>query len=226
MNAVLKARPATDSILTYATDEDLEEVRQVFLRGDALKADVLHIQTALAVAIRNLDRHNFNALDRTRNAAARALGESVPADAPMGRSLFELRDESVGLQNRLVEAERAAEVHASDYRTAVYKLLRKCTERAAEDYAEATKKQAWAHLQLGVVQGLIGRVVDEIYWNKYIVPGSEHLAWLRGKSRMEEDGSGGPCLTYMSADRLSLVVKDATRELRSHLIELFGASPV
>src|SRR6185312_16623473 len=137
--------------------------------------------------MRNLDRYNFNALDRARNAAARALGESAPTDAEMGRSLFELRDESVGLQARLAEAEHAAELHASDYRTAVFKLLRKCTERAAEDYAEATKKQAWAHLQLGVVQGLIGRVVDEIYWSKYIVPGSDHLSALRGKGRLEDD---------------------------------------
>src|SRR5882724_5954403 len=120
MNAVLQQRPTSDTILTYATEQDLEEVRQVFLRGDALKADVLHIRTALGVAMRNLERHNFNALDRERNAAARALGESVPADAPAGRSVFELRDESVGLQTRLAEAERAAEFHATDYRAAVY----------------------------------------------------------------------------------------------------------
>ena len=125
-----------------------------------------------------------------------------------------------------MEAESVAKRHAGDYRTAVCQLLRKFAERAAEDYVEATKRQAWAHLQLGIVQGVIGRVVDAIYWDKYIVPGSDYLAALKHKGRLEDDGAGGPCLTYMSADRLSLGVKDATTALRQHLHELFGASPV
>jgi hypothetical protein len=215
-----------DSILTYATNEDIEEVRQIFLRGDALKADVSHIQTALAVTLRNIEGYNHNSIDRARNAAARALGEAVPADAPKGRSIADLREECLGLEARLVEAQKAADMHAGDFRAAVFRLLRKCAERAAEDYVEATKKQAWAHLQLGVVQGIISRVVDDLYWRKYIVPGSDHLAAMKGKGRIEDDASGGPCLTYMSADRLSLGVKDAARDLRSHLIELFGESPV
>jgi hypothetical protein len=226
MNAVLQAEVAKrDTILTYATEEDLEEVRQVFLRGDALQADVKHIRTALAVASRNLGSHNMNASDRAKIAAARALGESVPIMAHQ-RSLTSLQEEVTGLEARLAEAVAIAERHSGDYRTAVCQLLRKCAERAAEDYVEATKRQAWAHLQLGIVQSIIGRVVDELYWNKYTVPGSDHLAALKHKGRLEDDGSGGPCLTYMSADRLALGIKDAAKELRQHIYELFAASPL
>ncbi len=58
-------------------------------------------------------------------------------------------------------------------------------------------------MQLSVAEALIGRVVDYNYWSRYIVPGSDHLAALKNKSRMEDDNAGVPCLTYMSADKLS-----------------------
>jgi hypothetical protein len=87
MNAAPKEESAQlDTILNYATEEDLDAVREIFLRGDALQADVVNIQTALVVAARNLEKHQFNATDRIRNAAARALGESVPAGVAMSRT--------------------------------------------------------------------------------------------------------------------------------------------
>jgi hypothetical protein len=75
----------------------------------------------------------------------------------------------------------------------------------------ATERQACAHLQLGTVHGLIGRVVDESNWSKYIVPGNNYIAALKSKcGLLENEDVGGPCLTYMSADRLSLGIKAAT----------------
>ena len=189
------------------------------------QADVKHMQTALAMAMRNLERHKTNATDRIRNAAGRALGESVTAGVAMDRTLSDLQDEERGLLIRLQEAERTATRHAGDYRAAVCHLLRKCAERAADDYVDATKRQAWAHLHLGIVEDLIGRVVDARYWSKYMVPGSDYLTALKNKSRLEDDGSGTTCLTYMSADKLSLGAANAAKELRQQLREMFGASP-
>lgn len=227
MNAVLQIEPTKpDTILNYATDQELDQVRQIFIRGDALKADVIHIQIALGVTLRNLERNRTNVVDRMRNAAARALGESVHSGPAMERTLLDLQDEEKGLLVRLAEAENVAKKHAGDYRAAVCQLIRKCAERCAEDYVESTKRQAWAHMQLSIAEGLIGRVVDHAYWSKYIVPGSDHLNALKNKSRMEDDNAGVPCLTYMSADKLARGQKGAADELRQYLHALFGASPL
>lgn len=88
---------------------------------------------------------------------------------------------------------------------------------------EATQKQAWCNQQLSRVQAVAGAgspVVDLMYWGKYFVPGSDHLAALRGRSRQEWG-----LLACMSAERLSNQMRETQETLRKHCQELFGASP-
>lgn len=209
MSAVLQEEsPKHDSILNYATEKDLEEVRQIFLRGDSFHSDVSSIRTALGVASRKLEQQ--------QRYSPRQLTYTDKE---------KLKDEIEDLQHRLTVAEGIAEHHSGAYRVALIVLIRKCAEKAAADYVEATKKQAWAHLHLGVAQSLVGRVVDEIYWQKYIVPGSDYLSTLKNKCSLEDDNAGVPTLAYMSADKLSRGVKNASTELKQHIHELFGSSP-
>jgi hypothetical protein len=62
-------------------------------------------------------------------------------------------------------------------------------------------------------------------WNHCTVPGSDHLAALKGKSR-PEDGPNGLTLAYMSAYRLTLVAKGVMKAIRQKLAVLFGESPL
>lgn len=96
------------------------------------------------------------------------------------------------------------------------------------DYVEATKRQAWCHAHLSLANDVIGKyrqVVERVYWDKYLVPGSDYLAARRGKSR-DEDRGDGIVQAFVSADRLTLGAKGIRATLRQHVQDLFGESPI
>lgn len=215
----------THTILShYATAVEIEVIREIALRGEGLRSDVGHIAQALAGTRRKLQMRQQNTNERLRNAADRALGKPVAHVVPFGQTQLDLEDEEAGLLQRLKQAEQAEKGSHGAYKSALMPLLRKCGERCAEDYAEHTRQQAWCHQQLSVLEGVVGgRVVDYSYWSKYKVPGSDYLPALKHKSRLEDDAIG-PCMTFMSADRLAADMPRVTRELKQQCVELFGES--
>ena len=95
------------------------------------------------------------------------------------------------------------------------------TECCAEDYDKATREQAWCHQQLSIAHGLIGKVVDDGIWNRYLVPASSHLATLRKVAREEWSVP-----IIMSADRLSLSEQASRQKLVRAGEKLFSNWPL
>jgi hypothetical protein len=92
-------------------------------------------------------------------------------------------------------------------------------------YDKTTRTQAWCHQQLAVAQGLSAspthHLVDLVTWNKYFIPGSEHLPLLKKNFRIEWGH-----LVRMSADNLSVSAPKALQWLRDPGEALLGAWPL
>ena len=164
-------------------------------------------------------------LDADR-AAAIELGEPV-ADLPSRSGPYptQLQAQKIGLQNR---AEAAREVVADckgKFRAAVFELVRQCAVRCAQDFYDLSRQQAWCFLQLDIAQSLTGgsvhHLVDPMTWNKYLVPGSEHMEVLKRNSRVEFGH-----LVLMSADALRASSGSARKALQARGEALFGDWPL
>ena len=110
------------------------------------------------------------------------------------------------------------------FRAAVFELVRQCAVRCAQDFYDLSRQQAWCFLQLDIAQNLTGgpvhRLVDPMTWNKYLVPGSEHVELLKRHSRVEFGH-----VILMSADGLRASASPALKALQAHGEALFGDWP-
>jgi len=223
-----RTAPVRDQTLldVYASEEEIASVRATHDQIAVAEKAVTTIQTALTAVIGQIATANRSTGLDTARAAAIALGEPV-ADPPSrsGPLLTELQAQKIGLQNR---AEAAREVVADckgKFRAAVFDLVRQCATRCAQDYYDLSRQQAWCFLQLDIAQSLTGtsrhHLVDPMTWNKYLIPGSEHVEVLKRNSRVEFGH-----LVLMSADGLRASASPALKALKAHGEALFGDWPL
>jgi hypothetical protein len=227
MNAVVKPSPKEETLFSlYASEAEIAEVRNASEAIYIAEEKVEHVLSVLRTVNDQIRAaHRGRVVDYDR-AAAVALGEAQPAaEAPYaGLSISQLEQQQKGLERRADEAREQVTIMKGKFRAAIFELLRKCAERCAADYDEATRRQAWCYQQITLAQGFVGDykpLVDYMVWNRYVVPGSEHIPLLKQRSREE---NFLPLL--MSTDRVSLGLEAAKRGLAQHGRELFGEWPL
>lgn len=201
-------------ITRYAKPQELAAVEAA--RKAAADADQQweHIAAVLRDTQLAVQQASMRPSWRAEVAAARALGEAVPGHLPAppltGQSLTELQDQERGLKDRWRKSQDAAIAAHGKARALWMELLAECARRCMADYIQHTQQQAWCHLQIAAAQNVLGagaRIVDEISWNHYKVPGSEHVG--REHTQLEW---GLPMLA--SADRESLALPPLIHSLR------------
>lgn len=227
MNAMVKPSPKEETLFSlYATEAEIAEVRGASEAIYITEEKVEHILSVLNTVNSQIYAARRGKIIDYDRAAAVALGEAEPAaDAPYdGLSLAQLEQQQKGLEGRANDAREHVKTAKGKFRGAVHDLLRKCAERCAADYEEATRRQAWCYQQLTLAQGYVGDykpLVDHLVWNRYVVPGSDHIPLLKQRSRQE---NFLPLL--MSTDRVSLGLEAAKTGLARNGRELFGEWPL
>lgn len=229
-NTVLSAdaKPAvtdySDTIIgKYATSEDIATVQRELQGVRDAEADVERVLSACGTNTEKLQQARYRSVDRASRAAAVALGENVGALAS-GPTIMELEETQWGLTARLNEARALVDVHKGRARAAFVNLLTACAQRCADEYEVVTRQQARCHQQLGMVQGVLGnaaRLVDELTWNRYLVPGSPYLLKKHQQDTLEFGVS-----VLMSADQCGRAVSAARKKLREYTESLFGTWPL
>jgi len=210
----------------YASDDEIASVRAAHEHIAAAEQAVTTITTALTAVRAQIDTAHRSAAVDTDRAAAIALGEPVDAlPSRSGPSLTHLQAQRIGLEHRAEDARAVVADCKGKFRAAVFHLVRQCAIRCADDYYDFTRQQAWCFLQLDIAESLTGssvhHLVDLMTWNKYVVPGSEHLEVLKRNSRAEFGH-----LILKSADGLRASARPALQALREHGEALFGDWPL
>ena len=210
----------------YATSDEIASVRAAHEQIAATEKVVTMITTALTAVIGQIAAAQRSTALDTARAAAMALGEPVdPLPSRSGPSLTHLQAQKIGLQDRAEAARAAVADCKGKFRTAVFDLVRQCAVRCAQDFYELSRQQAWCFQQLAIAQSLTGgpvhHLVDPMTWNKYLIPGSEHVEVLKRNSRVEFGH-----LVLMSADGLRASASPALKALQAHGEALFGDWPL
>lgn len=196
-------------IARYATPEELQQVQAARDAVPAAGGELRRIGEALAQTGEALQEARVRQVRWNARAAARALGEAVP-ELESGPTVAELQGREQGLVERMRSAQKEFEHAQGNARATWMELLAACARRCMEDYVALTEKQAWCHAQLAAAQIVLGegvRIVDDLCWRRYYVPGSDHVC--RHAARVE---NGMPVLA--SSDRETLTVPPLAAELR------------
>src|SRR6516165_7071987 len=128
-----------DSILKYATAEEIESIRAIGKLEANARAEATRL-TQRQWAARNEIRERMQIRPNNLLAAARAYadGSAAPAHVPQttaeGPTLQQLQDADQGLKQLIAQANEMAQNHAGDFNAAKARLIRVCVERCAEDY--------------------------------------------------------------------------------------------
>jgi hypothetical protein len=210
----------------YAKPDEIKAVRAAHARIAAAQAEVDTVRAKLRQVDRELLEVRISSVNDADHAAAVALGEAT--DLPVARSVAsgsQLELQRTGLERRIAAGNAQVEDRRGEFRSAVHDLVRQCVIRCAEDYNELTRRQGWCWQMMALGQQLTGdshhRLVDEVMWNKYHVPGTPHIPVLASQSR---DEYGYPVL--LSADNLRRKASEVLNKLREQGRTHFGDWPL
>jgi hypothetical protein len=218
------AKPEAEKTLldVYASKGEIASVKSAHDAIAVAEKELSKILTALTAVTGQITKAQRSIARDTDRAASIALGE--PVKEPPARSgllLTDLQAQKIGLQNRAEAARAVLAECKGKFRAAMFDLVRQCAIRCAQDFYELSRQQAWCWLQMDIAQSLTGSLVDQPTWNKYLVPGSEHIEVLKRNSRAEWGQ-----VVLMSAEGLRASAVPALGALRAHGEALFGNWPL
>lgn len=207
---------APQTILRYATQEELDHVRSFGEKIKVASAEVARIDSVLCATILKLDHLKFGARDRNAELAARALGdEAKQLPSTTVQSLSDLEATRVGLATRLAEAQSTADNMTGRRRAVFLTLIKDCGERAKDEYRRLAVEIGEVHLLLSTAQARLrpGELIPDLYWGKLFIPGFDF--------RPEHTEYGIPRIT--SGFDNGHKMPKAQDALRRQTEELFGA---